>query len=271
MRRNAFFVPAFALLAGIAGFVLRSTQLDTVFDGTTGLAQTDAPITIYLIVVSLAVAVIALIISLILAGRYKAYADYEKAFAPAGLLYLIGFILLGLIMIVGTILYYKEMRDTGIEPLGAVFALFAAMSGISLIVMARSAYKGKGGGEMLLFSVIPSVFLCIWLIIVYKDHASDPILLNYAYTSLAISAAALSFYYGAGYVYSKSKPGKTIFCYIMTIYFCVLTLADSIDLAHQIFFGVIILTALINSGIFVKNLIRKEPEKKAEDVPEQSV
>jgi hypothetical protein len=167
-------------------------------------------------------------------------------------------VILGLAVIGGSVLYFLDMKGS-IQFLDLVFAVFGIFSGISLIVLARGAYKGRGGSEMCLFSVIPSVFFCIWLIMTYKEHAPDPVILDYAYISLAIAAAALSYYYAAGYVYQKAKPGKTIFSYLLTIYFCLVALADQQPASLSILLAAVVLASLINTGVFIRNLAKKMP------------
>ena len=260
MRRTSLFLPLFAMIAGIAGFFLRKTELDTVFDSVTGLAEKGTPVTISLIALSILFAAVSILLSVLISRNFEAKPKYEHAFGSTGLFYLGAFVILGLAVICGSVLYFLGTRSTGVQFLDLVFTVFGIFSGISLIILARGAYKGSGGSEMCLFSVIPPVFFCIWLIITYKEHAPDPVILDYAYISLAIASTALGYYYAAGFVYHKAKPGKTIFSYLLTIYFCLVTLADQQQASFSVLLAAVIFASLINMGVFVKNLAKKTPK-----------
>ncbi len=71
MRRTSLFVPLFALIAGIAGFFLRQTELNTVFDSVTGLAEKGAPVTISLIALSVFFAAASILLSVLITRTTK--------------------------------------------------------------------------------------------------------------------------------------------------------------------------------------------------------
>ena len=253
MRKTAIIVPAVSLIAGIAGFLLRRTELSTVFDSRTGLAIPNAPITLTLIGVSIAAAALCLLLSFLAARGKKASNVYEEAFAAPPAYFVVSFIL-GVIMILGAVIYFFSLLSGKPSFLDFILFLFAACSGASLIVLARGVYREHGGGEMCLFSVVPSLFLCIWLILTYKNNASDPVILHYSYECLAIAAGALSFYYAAGYAFRKSKPVRTILCYLLTIFFTLVAIADPLSPGLTVIFAVIAANSLLNSIVFIGNL-----------------
>ena len=259
MRRFAFVMPFIALILGIGALFLRYTEINTVFDATTGLPEQNALVTLILIGVSVVVILMAVIFGIVVAKKYDANTEYTRAFSPSGLLYLGVFFILGLGLIAAAVMYYLDQREVMVL-LDMFFAAFAVLTGVSLIFLARSAYKGRGGSELCVFGVIPVFFMCIWLILTYKQHASDPVILDYAYECVAASAAALSFYFGAGYIFKKPKPGKTVFSYLLTIFFCTLVLADDMLLPVKIFLGVIIIAQFINCIEFIRNLKKKQPQ-----------
>ncbi len=266
MRRFAVIMPITALIAGAAGLFLRYTELNTVFDSVTGFAERGAKVSYYLMLLSVAAFVVSIIYALIVRFTTKASSEYERAFAPASMLYLVIHVILGLAMLFAAYLYWRDATaNFALTPFDIVFIVFAALTGISLIFMACGAYKGKSGTGICIFSVIPAIFFCIWLILIYKRHSSDPVLLNFCYQCLAAAFAALSFYYGAGFVFGRPKPAKTIVAFFMSIFFCTVVLLDNISKSELIIYVVVIVTQLVNSAEFIRNLEKRSPVEMAEE------
>jgi hypothetical protein len=265
MRKSAVVMPLLALVAGVVGFFLRRTEVDTVFNPVTGLASTDAPVTILLIGLSALAVVGAAVFAAAISRRYKAETEYTRAFAPRGFLYLAVSFLLGLVWLASAAWYFVEKRAAALSAMPAgfagrvsvvdfIFTVLAALSAISVIILARGAYKGKGGSEMLLFSVIPPVFFCFWLVILYKENAANPVLLAYCYQVLAIAAATLGYYFSAGFVFGKAVTGRAIASILAAVYFCTLVIADGISQPMKLMFGVTAVNMLMNAVVFLRNL-----------------
>lgn len=265
MRKSAVVIPILALVAGVLGFILRRTEVDTIFNPVTGLAGTDAPVTMLLIGLSVLVVLGAAAFAVAASRRHKAEPDYTRAFAPRGFLYLAVSFLLGLIWLASAVWYFVEKRAAAMSVMPAgftgrvslidmIFTVLAALSAISVIILARGAYKGKGSSEMLLFSVIPPVFFCFWLVILYKDNAANPVLLAYCYQVLAIAAATLGYYFSAGFIFGKAVTGRAITSMLAAIYFCTVAIADGIGQPMKLMFGVTAVSMLMNAVVFLRNL-----------------
>ena len=111
-------------------------------------------------------------------------------------------------------------------------------------------------------SVVPTLFVCFWLILMYRQNASNPVLLDYIYKCLALVTSALSFYFTSGFLYGKPAPGKAIFTYFAAIYFCTVTLADDHPLSIKIIYFAMIAVNIVHSSMLLKNLKRKRTEHK---------
>lgn len=270
MRKSAVVIPALALIAGICGFLIRRVEINTAFEADTGFAVRGAPVTLALIAVSGAVIALAVLAGILASVRMKAENDYTRAFAPGSFLYLAVSSILGIAWLGADVLYFFSVYGQGgtiglagspiISILDIIFIFLAAVSALSVIFLARGAHKGRGGSDLLIFSVIPSVFFCFWLIILYKNNASNPVILSFAYQCLAIAAATLSFYFSAGFVYKKAATGKTLFSFLVTIFFCAVSIADNIGLPLKIMFGLMVLYAFMNAIVFLRNLKSKNEE-----------
>lgn len=258
MRKSAVVIPIMALVAGAFGFMVRQMEINTVFDSVTGFANRNSQVTFILICLSAAAIILAVAFGIYASYKYTAENSYARAFAPDGLLYMGVSFVLGLTWLVADVLYYVYLK--GIGPVSVVDIIFIALSGlsaVSVLLMARGAYKGQNSPEMLLFGIIPPLFFSFWLIILYKNNAANPVLLSYCYQSLAIAAAALSFYFSAGFVFGKMVIARMTFSYLVTIYFGTVVLADNVGLPIKIIFGVAVAVAFINAVVFLRNLQHK--------------
>jgi hypothetical protein len=255
MRKSAVVIPVSALIAGFFGFLIRQMEVNTMFDVATGFAKRDSIVSTILIVMSVAVIALSVLAGSMLSRRMKAENIYSRAFEPRGFAYLAVSFILGVMWLAADIWYFIDVFGAGaMSVLNVIFVFLAAVSAISVIFLARGAYKGRDGGEMLLFSVIPPLFFCFWLIVLYKDNAADPVVLRFAYQCLAIAAAALSTYFSAGFVFRKSASGRTVFSFLVTIFFCAVVLADAVSLPVKIIFGVTMVGAFVNAVVFLRNL-----------------
>ena len=258
MRISACFVPFFTILAGVGGFYLRLSERLNVIDLVTGLAERNAPTTLWLMALSVAFVLSIFIFSIIAAAKHKALPGFESAFGTDPTAYPIIFVLIGVLWLVGTYFYFSLLNTyNAITFFDITFLAFSVFSAFSVTFFAILMYQDSRRIAAYALSVVPAVFMCFWLIFVYRQNASNPILLSYIYQSLAIVASALSFYFTSGFLYGKPAPGRAIVTYYTAIYFCIITLADDHPLGIKMIFCAIIAANLVYSTMLVRNLQRK--------------
>ena len=259
MRISAVFVPFFALLAGAGGFYLRLTELLNVFNRRTGLPERGASITITLIALSAVFLLFAFLFSLRAAAKHTAPRGFENAFGTDPLSYPVAFSLVGIVWLGATIRHIIELSESGMFPrIQLYFLILSALSALSVAVFAIEMYQDPRRKIIFALSIVPTLFMCFWLILVYRQNATNPVLLSYCYQCLAIIAAALGFYFTSGFVYQKPAPGKAIFTYLAAIYFCFITLADDHALSIKIILAAIITLNVLNASMLIRNLKWKE-------------
>ena len=258
MRKFAVIMPGFALIAGVFGFILRRRELETVFDAVTGLPERGAGVTLGLIMLSVAVLVIGLIFSIAAKVKYDSPQGFENAFGTHSVAYPLFFLVIGLLWLAAAVLHFfnRDYTETVAE---LYFSVLAGLAAISSIFFAVEVYKNPGRKLKLGLSVVPTLFTCFWLILLYRRNASNPVLLTYVYHCLALIAATVSFYLYAGFVFNKSAPGKTIFFCAASIFFCTVTLADEHALWARVILAVIIAVNFVNGAMLIKNLERRNP------------
>ncbi|MDR2598767.1 MAG: hypothetical protein LBC73_00635 [Oscillospiraceae bacterium] len=255
MRISAFLIPVFSILFGILGFFLRASELINVFDPITNLPMRGAATTFWLIAVSAVFALFILAFSIFASIKHRSLNGFENAFGTDPLFYPIVFVIIGLIWLFGTYLYFSDLSSIDTIELG--FISFSAISAICVSLFAIEMYQDSRKRASYALSLVPTIFLCYWLVLLYRQNAANPILLSYVYQCLAIAVSSLSFFMTSGFLYDKPAPGKAIFCYSMTVYFCTVSLADDISVGLKVIFFAIIAVSLIHSAMLLSNLQRK--------------
>ena len=258
MRTSAVTMPFFALLAGAAGFYLRLTELWNVFDERTGLPRRGAGVTSALIALSAAFLLIIILFSLRAGLRYSSPGGFENAFGAEALSYPFVFFIIGLVWLGATIMHLVELNADGAIPASElVFSILSALAAISTSLFAIEIYQDPRRKAKQALSIVPTIFMCYWLILLYRNNASNPILLSYCYQCLAIIASAVAFYFTSGYAFNKPALIKTIFSYFAAIYFSFVTLADAHPPGIKLIFISIIAVNVIYSSMLIRNIQRK--------------
>ena len=258
MRISAILMPLFAIVAGIVGFFFRRSEHVNVFDVITGLPARDATTTFGLVGFSVLILVLIAIFAIRASTKHMALEGFENAFGTDPLAYPIIFILIGMLWIAGTYLhFYNLFSNSEVTAVDIGFVFFSSLSAISVTFFAIEMYQDSRKNAPYALSVVPTLFLCFWLILVFRENATNPVLISYSYQSLAIVASALGFYFTAGFLYGKPAPGRAIFMYIAAIYFCIVTLADDHSFGITLLLYAMIASNVVYATMLIKNLQRK--------------
>jgi len=251
-------MPFFALLAGACGYYLRLIESASVFDRVSGLPQRGAAITLALIILSILFLIIILLYTLRLGSRYSSPEGFHEAFGTEPLAYPFIFIVVGIAWLGATIKYLFEQRLLGSLPFSEIcFIVLSALSAISLTLFAVEMYQDAHSKSRLALSIVPTIFMCYWLILFYSRNSANPILLGYGYQCLAIISSTLGFYFTSGFVYNKPAPGRTIFAFFAAVFFCFVTLADNHPVSIKIIFVVLIVVNVVYSSMLIGRMQKK--------------
>ena len=252
-------MPVFALIAGASGYYLRLLELWDVFDTRTGLPVRGAGITYALIAVSFGFLGLILAFSLRTRLKYTSPKGFDNAFGTDPLAYPFIFLLVGLVWFAASVKHFIDLYTLETVPMQEVyFSALSALSAISTSFFAIEVYQNPHRKTKLALSLVPTVFMCFWLILLYRKNAANPILLSYCYQCLAIIFTALSFYFTSGFVFSRPAPSKAAFAYFAAIFFCFVTLADNHTIYIKMIFMSFIVINVVHSSMLIRNLQRKE-------------
>jgi hypothetical protein len=181
MRKSCCHHAACLSARRVLGLFVRRWELDTVFDSATGLTARYAPVTLLLIGLSAAVLVLSAVLGIVVASRHKAEPEYGRAFKPGSFLYVGASFIFGLGLLAAVVLQYFRRSATGIVTIiDWIFLLLAALTAVSVILLAMGAYTRRRGGRMILFSIIPPLFFCFWLIVLTRTTRKIPSCLTIA-------------------------------------------------------------------------------------------
>jgi len=259
MRISAWTMPVLTLIAAAFGYRLRLSEIANVFDPITNLPERNAETTMWLITLSLVYMLLIVVFAIITSVKHKALPGFENAFGTDPLAYPILFVLVGIVWIVGTFIYFITLNaHSDLTAIDVYFIIFSVISAISVALFAVEMYQDSRRKAPYALSIVPAIFMCFWLILMYKQNASNPILLSYVYLCLAIVASASSFYFTAGFLYGKPTPGKAIVTYYAAVFFCAVTLADDHPSGIKLIFCALIVVNVIYSSLLLRNLQKRK-------------
>lgn len=260
MKKNALLPIFISLVCGIAGAVLHYIQLSTVIDPKTGLAERCAPVSIVLAVFSVLVAVALFLLAFRAKGDVQPV--YHRALAAKSFLPLIISIALALMMIYASVAcFWGDFLKNSNGIFSIVLSVFILLAGVSYAAMSFSAFRGKSGGGTTLASFIIVLFVCYWLIISYKENASDPTIINFVYDFLGLCAASVATYYIAGYAFGRSRPRASLFFSSVGVYFCLTSMLTAQSLAFKILYLFVSVYMFVSCVILACNLRPVEESK----------
>lgn len=255
MRKLKYPLPVFLIIAGLAGFFIRREELKTAFDPSNGLSISGAPFHTVMAIFAAAVIVIAIAFAIGMPVKYREVRPYIELFRIHGFLWYLVILAAGVIISASGIIYgvteVWAYRDFSL--MKVAFCVLAVIMGFIVSLMGYETYKQREIRHSI-FYVIPSVCLCLLLIIFYRENTANPTLTSYCYRCLAYVFCALSFYYEIAVIFKKVMPGKLIASYIAASIFEITILAEAAPLFIKLMFGALAVTHIIKCGVLVSNL-----------------
>lgn len=251
MRKPA--ITIFTAIAGAVGAVMRKYELNTVFDSATGLAERNAPVSIFLIALSVFVAVVLLVFTT-REGR-TGRLGYLGAFGHNSVLLFMLISFLGILIALAGIIQAIVLGVGGVLLIqDIVWTILVILSGVGVFLMPLMMWIGKKRKQWPLATIIPVVLMCFWLIFTYMGQVSNPVLLDYVYELFAVGFAILGYYYAAGFMFGREQPRKMIFCSQMAVYFTAVTMADGHTIYEKGILLALMLTLMIKSMLLIRNM-----------------
>jgi len=262
MKKNLF-IPGLTVAAGVVGFFLRKWELSTAFELDTGLPIASMPATRTLILWSVAVT----LVLIGLCAQEKKTFPYDVAFrAESNLFYAVAAVLSAFLLLTSAgseiitypITYQTYQNSLSIASLSGeeppsmlpvvlpVLRIGLCILGfLCVLLIARNLYGARENGKEHLPLLGPCILFCVWLISDYQHRATDPVVQDHIYGTLAICACLLALYEIASYSFQTGRPRRTLVFGLLGVYFSLVTMADHHSLADLFRYGfaVLFLTA----------------------------
>jgi hypothetical protein len=235
MRKNALTICCFTCACGAVGAFCRWLQNQLAFDEA-GLSTDSAwNLIVPLLLIAVAVGIYfaadkfrhrGLVFS---SDFYDTFTGSTKFFAPSAWV-------IGVIMIVAGLAVFSGENDAANAVLYRVLGGLAILSGLFFPLTASASRKRYAPGLPCLYSTLPVLQFCLWLIISYKSNSTNPTVWAYAVEILALAAALLAFYYFAGFPYGRAKPANSLYFAMLGSFLCIVTMADDRSFGLQLMF-----------------------------------
>ena len=270
MHKNALKLFAFTAGASAFGAFFRWLQNQIIIEAETGLTKPSALNYVVPLVIALAAFLFWRLTVGLKAQELTAPESFYSAFESHGGIFRALPWILGAIMLVGGIMLRMTMRFERFYGWYAALSVLAILTGLCFPLICAAPRSRYSPTMVCVLMTVPIVFAILWLILSYRTHAVTPAVWVYAIEVLATAAALLTFYYIAGYAYGKARPYPTLFMLMLGAFMCVMTLADSRSTGEQLIFASCAGMFLLWAWIITDN-IRPEPEKPAEQSPEETV
>ena len=246
MRNKSLKLCGFTVIMGIFGAFLRWLQIQNTFDSETDLFISHSPWS-YAVILFFVIFAIALfrwirgMRSLSFPSKYPDVYSENIPFAS------IAAILIGAIMAVGgaaTILRSVRSSQSAFDLILGL-STFVSAAGLAAFIMSAGKSEKKSNGH---FGAVCSVFyICFWLIAAYKFSAAEPAIWSFAPKLLSLCAVLLAFYFIAGFVFNKPRPLSALYFSLLSVFLCIITLADLYPIGEKIItVGIILALTLLS-------------------------
>lgn len=235
--RNHFILPAAALVAGAAGFVLRLRQWSTCYDPLEERFVSGSAIGMAVVLIFAVFAVMFLVASLKCAPKEQKFplvcGDplFMMLMAAGGFLFF-GAGALGLLEGMELMQLWRSGLITVAASYPAALLLcggLSLVSGICVLVMGKYAYRPAEGKSASLPAVLPPFALLVWLFATHQAHATDPILMGYGVYLAAAALLTLAHYDAAGFYHGQRHVRRFLFCTLMGTTLAVASFGDGLS------------------------------------------
>lgn len=256
MRKHPYATVFLFAVFGVVGAVLRYIHSKYYYDEA-GLPITG-PVSSALIAVSIAAAIAALVLAIVINLKFKTADSFagtfqsQKSAAPAAV-QVIGAVLLAASAVL------QNQYGTGVKK-GTVVAVtvLGIIAALTMIYIAVSSYKGVQSPALGYMCLLPSLYFCALLIMMFAANARNPIVISFSFECTAIGAAALYISALGGYALKKPQPFSTGLAGFIGITFSVIALTGrTITLAGILRYAGMMCYLLPLQVSFLKNLMPK--------------
>jgi len=252
MRKQAATYCITAMITGAFALLLRWLQCSMIFKPESDLAVAGSPISYVMALVIVAVPLVLWRLSRqsgIKAATKEPEAALSRPNPAAGVLLGVA----ALVAALGAVLLFFQTGNLELK-IAALLGLLAAP-----VLMLYPSLPGWGGVGAV-FSLIPVAFYALWMIVIYKENAVNPVLWSFAVEILSVAAGLYAVFQLSAYLFFSAKPRKALFaCGLATVY-GMMALADSSLLSVKLLHGSWCAALVVMGWILLTNVPEEEPK-----------
>jgi len=224
-----------SILGGVGGFFLRTWQIDSSFEPSSGLPIPGTTASIAITLFSLLIALLILLLGLSL--RRETPQEVKPQETAPSFFMLLSTCAAAALTAISAFLFFQEALllrqvEQRIDPLLFVFAFLGLLSAFALcrIGMLRFKAKALGSSSALL---LPAYSGCLWLMISYQILAGDPFVTDYIYVLFAIMSGMLAHYFIASHNFQSPRREAICVTAGLAVYFSFVSLTTGALTPHS--------------------------------------
>ena len=254
MQKTALTLTVSTLVLGIFGAFLRWLQTMSAFDKETGFPVPGAGTTVAFLVFSALAAAAFCVVTLVWLGRFDRGTDAARALRCDSVAPLVlGWVFCAVMAAASVILLFTAAQNR--YPLGQrLFGAFGILAALSIPFLFGKKGSSGAGPVGRGAAVILTLFYCYWMVFCYKLNSEDPILWHFALEILAVTAAAVAFYFVATYFFGAGHAGRALIATELAVYFNIASLFDARSTALNALFIVTAALLLLLEYLLIANM-----------------
>ena len=172
----------------------------------------------------------------------------------------------GIMMIIGALFIIATCEVDPNADFLRVLAIIGIAAGVSYPLLLTSANKPHvtKPGFVSFLSFIPILFFAVFLILSYKENATNSIVWEYLVEVVTIIVTMIAFFRMAGFAFLQPDPWKAMFWCMWATTLCIMSIADSRNLSLQIIFLASAGMLSLYNWIMLDNLQQRPPKETVE-------
>lgn len=269
-KKLSFYMPlelsCYVLGFGAFGVFARWMQTQICFDenGLVDKGIWNVIVPVYMIVVA------------IVLYRFVENIRKEKMFVPSafcyafqnqGRVYSVLRWIPGALMCAGALLLFIRCETDKNSELMRVLAGLGFLTGAfyPVILLAANKPHVTRSGTIALLSSFPIVFYALWLVISYKENATNSVMWEYAVEIIALIIALFAFFRIAGFAFRSPDWQKAMYLAMLSGAFNIIAVADERYMGMQIMFIASSGMLVLYLWIMISNLRKPDPDIQEEE------
>ena len=198
------------------------------------------------------------------ADRWFVPDDFYDAFYNGGRLYSAVRWLIGGMMVIGSLLLLISSETDQNAAYMRVLALVGVLDGLAFPLVLACANKPHATviRTVCFLMFIPILFFCVWLVVLYKVNAINPVVWAYAPEDLAIILSIIAFFRAAGWAFGAPNAWRSMFFSMLAAAVDIMVIADERYIGMQLMYFSSAMMLVMYNWVLITNFRRRpKPER----------